>query len=172
LPLSREERGTFDLAHARFLLEHVADPLAVVREMVSAVRPGGRIVLVDDDHELLKLWPECESGSRVWRIYWESYVERGFDPLVGRSLPGLIREAGARPTRVTTIFYGACRGMPLFDAIVDNLIGVLNSARESLDRSGRLPPEAMDAAVGDLNAWRAQDAATLWYSIPLAEGRA
>ncbi|MEO6462750.1 MAG: class I SAM-dependent methyltransferase, partial [Candidatus Eisenbacteria bacterium] len=41
LPLADDEWGTFDVAHARFLLEHVTDPLAVVRQMVRAVRPGG-----------------------------------------------------------------------------------------------------------------------------------
>src|SRR5690242_8219687 len=45
LPLQDDEWGTFDVAHTRFLLEHVPDPLAVVRQMVQAVRPGGRIVL-------------------------------------------------------------------------------------------------------------------------------
>ena len=34
------------------------DPLAVVRQMVRAVKPGGRVVLADDDHDLLRLWPE------------------------------------------------------------------------------------------------------------------
>src|SRR5581483_1643443 len=38
LPLAAAEWGTFDVAHARFLLEHVPDPVAVVRQMVSAVR--------------------------------------------------------------------------------------------------------------------------------------
>jgi SAM-dependent methyltransferase len=57
-PLRDEEWGTFDVAHARFLLEHVPDPAAVVRGMVAAVRPGGRVVLSDDDHALLRLHPE------------------------------------------------------------------------------------------------------------------
>src|SRR5262245_13271218 len=51
LELPDGEWGAFDVAHARFVLEHVADPLAVVRSMVRAVRPGGRIVLEDDDRE-------------------------------------------------------------------------------------------------------------------------
>ena len=36
------EAGAYDLAHARFVLEHVHDPLSVVKAMVRAVRPGGR----------------------------------------------------------------------------------------------------------------------------------
>ena len=52
-PLEEGEWGTFDVSHARFVLEHLRDPLAAVRVMVRATRPGGRIVLADDDHELL-----------------------------------------------------------------------------------------------------------------------
>src|SRR6266850_1948463 len=37
-PLREREWGSFDLAHARFVLEHVLDPLTVVRHMVRAVR--------------------------------------------------------------------------------------------------------------------------------------
>jgi 2-polyprenyl-3-methyl-5-hydroxy-6-metoxy-1,4-benzoquinol methylase len=47
--------GHFDVAHARFLLEHVPDPLVIVRTMVRAVRPGGRVILADDDYEGLRL---------------------------------------------------------------------------------------------------------------------
>jgi 2-polyprenyl-3-methyl-5-hydroxy-6-metoxy-1,4-benzoquinol methylase len=57
-PLSDEELGTFDVAHARFGLEHMPDPLLVVRNMARTVRPGGRVILADDDYETLRLWPE------------------------------------------------------------------------------------------------------------------
>jgi SAM-dependent methyltransferase len=171
LPLTTAERGGFDLAHARFLLEHVPDPLAVVREMVDAVRPGGRVVLMDDDHELLRVWPACPPMDRAWRAYWESYVDRGLDPLVGRRLGALLVEAGADATRVGTVFYGAVRGGPLFELVVDNLIGVMEGAAEGLDASGRLARSEMDAAIEALSEWRRIEAATLWYSLPLAEGR-
>src|SRR3954447_21256757 len=48
------EWGTYDLAHTRFVLEHVPDPLRVVKTMVRAVRPGGRVILADDDHDVLR----------------------------------------------------------------------------------------------------------------------
>jgi len=170
LPLAKEEWGSFDLAHARFLLEHVRDPLAVVKQMVAAVRPGGRAVLLDDDHELLRLWPECPEADRVWSAYYQSYRRRGFDPLIGRRMAGLLRQSGTTPTRVTTVFYGATRGLPLFDPVVDNLIGVLEGAAEDLDASGLLVRAEMDEAIAALTRWRDQDEATLWYSLPLVEG--
>ncbi len=170
LPLAADERGTFDLVHARFLLEHVTDPQAVVREMVTAVRPGGRIVLIDDDHDQLRLWPACREVESAWRAYWQSYTGRGCDPLVGRRLPALLHRAAARPTRVTTVFYGAVHGGESFDLVVDNLIGVLRGAAAYFDHHGRVPRGEMEAAIAAFETWRSDPAATVWYSLPLAEG--
>lgn len=170
LPLTDDERGTFDLAHARFLLEHVPDPLAVVRAMVGAVRPGGRVVLIDDDHDLLRFSPDCPEAETYWRVYWEAYRDRGQDPLVGRRLPQLLHRAGARDLNVRSIFYGACRGMPLFDGVVDNLVGVLRGAAESLVAAGKTPPDAIEDVERALADWRTDPAATVWYTLPLAEG--
>jgi len=39
--------GTFDLTVCRLALHRVADPAAVVREMVRVTRPGGRVAVVD-----------------------------------------------------------------------------------------------------------------------------
>lgn len=170
LPIKPEERGSFDLAHARFLLEHVVDPLAVVTEMVSAVKPGGRIVLIDDDHELLRLWPQCPSLAYFWQAYWQSYLERGLDPLVGRRLPSLLFEAGARPTRVDTIFFGAVKGDGRFEAVVDNLQGILEGAADGLLQAKNVGSQAVDEALAALARWRQHAAAVLWYSLPMAEG--
>lgn len=43
--------GTYDLACAFQVVEHVADPLALVRDMVACLRPGGRLVLA------MPIWP-------------------------------------------------------------------------------------------------------------------
>jgi SAM-dependent methyltransferase len=87
-PLGTDDVGAFDVAHARFVLEHLPDPLELVRVMTSAVRPGGRVVLVDDDHDLMRFWPDCPEGSAVWKHYFESYAAMSNDPLVGRKLVG------------------------------------------------------------------------------------
>jgi len=65
LPVREVEWGQFDVAHTRFLLEHLHDPLAVVRKMVDLVRPGGRIILADDDFDTLRLWPEPPGFSTI-----------------------------------------------------------------------------------------------------------
>lgn len=170
LPLTEGERGKFDMAHARFLLEHVPNPAAIVREMVSAVRAGGRIVLVDDDHELLRLWPECPPFDLVWREYWESYRDIGCEPLIGRQLPDLLHAAGAVPRRATTLFFGAAQSERRFNPVVDNMIAILDGAAESLAASGRVSPSEMASMARAMEDWRSNPGAAIWYSIPLVEG--
>ena len=172
LPLETAEWGTFDAAHARFILEHVRNPAAVVGQMVAAVRPGGRLFLIDDDHEALQLWPSPPAAlQRAWEAYWQSYRQVGCDPLVGRRLPALLHAAGAPATRVTTVFFGACAGTPNFAPVVDNLHRVLSGSAPGLAQSGVLSTAEMTEGLRALDDWRTDPTATLWYSLPFAEGR-
>lgn len=170
LPLAGDEQGSFDLVHTRFLLEHVPEPRRVVGQMVRAARPGGRIVLIDDDHELLKLWPECEAAARVWERYWRSFYSLGFDPLIGRKLGELLAGEGIEDVRLDTVFYGAHTGHELFEPVIENLIGVLDGAAGLLHDRGLLDRDEMRSAVSALRRWAAGPAASLWYSLPMATG--
>jgi SAM-dependent methyltransferase len=171
LPLRDEEWGTFDLAHTRFLLEHVADPRAVVRAMARALRPGGRIVLEDDDHDGLRLWPEPPGFAPLWQAYQRSYEHLGNDPAIGRRLVSLLVDAGAGPVRNTFVFFGSCAGDARFSLYVENLIGVIAGARTTVVEAGLLNPAAFDAAIEALRGWSRDAAATLWYAVSWAEGR-
>ena len=169
-PLSEREWGRFDLVHARFLLEHLQDPLGAVRVMVRAVRPGGRIVLVDDDHDVLRLAPELPGFSALWAAYCRQYEHLRTDPYVGRRLCALLVEAGARPTRTTTLFYGGCAGVRGFEGIVENLTRVVGGSADAIVAAGALSAGEVEQALTDLAAWSRQAGAALWYSLPLAEG--
>jgi ubiquinone/menaquinone biosynthesis C-methylase UbiE len=170
LSLDETEWDSFDVAHARFLLEHVPDPLAVVRAMVRAVKPGGRIVLEDDEHEVLRLWPEPEGLMAVWHAYMESYVRNGNDPFIGRKLGALLHQAGALPRRGTGIWFGSMTGDPMFPAWVQNFLGVIGGARASILEGDRVTPTQLDAALAALAAWGQRPDAASWFYMAYAEG--
>jgi SAM-dependent methyltransferase len=171
LPLRDEEWGSFDVAHTRFLLEHVRDPLPVVKTMVRSVRPGGRIVLEDDDHDLLRLWPEPPGFKALWDAYQRSYEHLGNDPAIGRQLVSLLVHAGAAPVRNTFIFFGGCAGEPHFADYVENLTGVIGGARKTVVDAGLMSASVFDAGIRALREWSGDPAATLWYAVSWAEGR-
>lgn len=171
LPLSADERGSFDVVHTRFLLEHVPRPGEVVTEMVRAARPGGRIILEDDDHDIMRIWPEAPALDRLWRAYAATYAGLGLDGIVGRRLITLLHDAGATPVANTWLFYGACAGHDLFRPLVDNLVGVLEGARASVLAHSDLDDAAVRAGLDESRRWRSRPDAALWYAICWAEGR-
>lgn len=171
LPLAEKERGNFDLAFSRFLLEHVPDPLKVVKQMVQAVRLGGRIVLADDDHEVLRLHPEPAGFGDVWRAYMALYRKVGNDPLVGRRLVQLLHQAGAKPVRNTCVWFGACSGDPMLGPIVANLEEILRGAAGRMVNEGLIDPSSMHACCDvELPAFASQPDAAVWFSMAFAEG--
>jgi ubiquinone/menaquinone biosynthesis C-methylase UbiE len=172
LPLSDREWGMFDVAHARFLLEHVPEPVAVVREMVKAVRPGGRIVLEDDPHDTLRLWPEPPGFTQLWSAYMRTYDRVGNDPLIGHRLVQLLFEAGAQPVRNAWPFFGACAGQPeLLLGFVDNLVRILEGVREPILKLGQFDEQTFAACLQTVRQWAHRPDAAFWYAVSWAEGR-
>jgi SAM-dependent methyltransferase len=169
-PLRDREWGSFDLAHARFVLEHVRDPLAVVRHMVRAVRPGGRLVLQDDDHDVFRCWPEPAGFGALWRAFQRSYDRIGCDPYVGRRLVSLLHEAGAAPVRSTWIYFGSCAAEPKWPGFVENLHSQLRGAREAMVDGGLLGALEIDAALDTFLTWSRRPDAAIWYAVCWAEG--
>jgi SAM-dependent methyltransferase len=169
-PLSTKEWGSFDLVHARFLLEHLEDPAGAVSVMLRAARPGGRIVLVDDDHATMRPWPEPARFPRLWQAYCDQYARRRMDPYIGRRLVALLYEAGAQSVRAEMIFFGACAGMREFTHAAENLIGVLAGAADDIAAAGGIGAADIRAALDALRAWGKRKDAALWYALPFAEG--
>jgi ubiquinone/menaquinone biosynthesis C-methylase UbiE len=170
MPLKKEEWNSFDVGHARFVLEHLSKPEIALRELVKAVRPGGRVVLEDDDHMSFVLYPEPAGFSTLWTAYMRSYDRLGNDPYIGRRLVSLMYDSGLREIRNNVVFFGDCAGSTTFKSYVVNLIGVLESARKLMTEGNLISGEVMDASLDHLRAWSDLPQAALWYQIYWAVG--
>lgn len=170
LPLQKEEWSSFDLVHARFVLEHVDQPLRVVEQMRDAVARGGRVVLEDDDHDVLRLTPSPPGFRSVWEAYCRSYERNRTDPYIGRNLVSLLHRAGLKPRRSTWLFFGACSGDPRLSICVDNLAGILRGARQPILDVGSIDDGYFSATLANLEQWRTREDAFFGYAIPWVEG--
>ena len=170
LPLSGSELGTFDVAHARFLLEHVPCPALVVQQMVRSVRPGGRVFVSDDDHDNFRPWPEPPGFPALWKAYVRSYERLGNDPYIGRRLVLLLRDGGLTAIRNTCVFFGGCAGNERFQAVADNLIGALEGAKDVILSEESLDEESFYTGIDRLQQWKAHSSSVLWYTVCCAEG--
>ena len=137
--------------------------------MVRAVRPGGRIILADDDYALLRLWPEPPGFAPVWEAYQRSYDRHGNDPRVGHRLVQLLHEAGARPQRNAWVFFGACSGQAEFRAYLANLAKIIEEATEDIAEIGT-PRELVRHSLDALADLHERPDAALWHAVSWAEG--
>ncbi|SKC48214.1 methyltransferase domain-containing protein [Okibacterium fritillariae] len=85
---------TFDVVHAHQVLQHVADPVAVLREMRRVTKPGG-VVAARDVIYGGAVWHPLLPGLRKWMDVYQAVARfNGGDPDGGSSLKAWAMEAG------------------------------------------------------------------------------
>ena len=142
--------GSFDLVYARYLLEHVADPDRVLREMHRVARPGGLVTVCENDVSLLRVDPPCPAFDRAWETFTRFQATLGGDGLIGRRLYRLFRAAGFADVELSVQPEVHWHGSPGYVAWVHNIIGNLESARHGMIGAGVITERDLDAAVGEL----------------------
>lgn len=91
------EADRYDFAMMIMVLEHVDDPLGVLRSVHSILRPGGRLGIVTDNIGA----PDARLGrARHWGGY---HFPRHFNLYSSRSLSTLVKEAGFEADEITTM---------------------------------------------------------------------
>jgi 2-polyprenyl-3-methyl-5-hydroxy-6-metoxy-1,4-benzoquinol methylase len=86
--------NSFDVVHAHQVLQHLADPVAALREMRRVCRPGGLVAARDSDYAAMTWYP-ANGGLTDWLDLYHR-VTRGNDaePDAGRALRSWALQAG------------------------------------------------------------------------------
>ena len=100
VPAGRDE---FDLAYSRLLLSHLVDPMAVVRAMCAAVRPGGVVAVEDLYSPALGAEPHVPALTDLADIYSATVRSHGGDPAIGPRLVAHLTAAGLTDVTERTV---------------------------------------------------------------------
>ena len=89
------ESGTFDHVWMMWLLEHVPDPPAALREARRVLVPDGRITAIEVDYSTCRAEPSTPALEALFRAMVHGMAASGWSD-AGTRLPGWLREAGFR----------------------------------------------------------------------------
>jgi SAM-dependent methyltransferase len=93
--------GYFDDLLVSFVLEHLPDPVGALRALLSMVRPGGSVTVIEGDHGSWYCRPQSKNASRAVQRLIGVQASLGGDGLIGRRLYPLLVEAGVASVAVT-----------------------------------------------------------------------
>lgn len=85
--------ASFDGARIDRVLQHIADPAPVIREMARVLRPGGMLVAFDNDWETLTV---DSPDAAVTRAVVNAFCDRFPSGWIGRRMFSLFLDAGLR----------------------------------------------------------------------------
>ena len=145
------ERGSFDLVTARAVLHHVADAEAAITNLVSSLRPGGGLLLIEPD-----FLPVSVAEPQEVRAFWDGWLawsrERGIDYHIGRTLASRLTALGLTDisgTAETAVYNGGSPWANYWTQTITEL-------RDDLIGSGKLNGTLVDRFLvycADSNWW-------------------
>jgi SAM-dependent methyltransferase len=135
----------FDLVHARLVLVHVEQRAAALAAMISALRPGGRLLVEEADPMMQPLVCPDETGApqrlanKLKHAFRTLMAQRGVDLSYGRTLPRLLRGAGLVDVEADAFFPMTGPACDLLERatvaqIRDRLVAAHLATGEEIDR--------------------------------------
>jgi len=158
--------GSFDGIFVCFVLEHLADPPAVLAELRRVLKPSGRIQCIEGDHGSWYCHPRSEFASHAVDCLVRLQADLGGDSLIGRRLYPLLVQAGFREVRVSPrmVYVDSSRPEWVEGFSKNTFNAMVEGVRDRAIAAGLSDPARWDRGIADL--YRAtRDDGTFCYTF-------
>ena len=156
--------ASFDIVHAHQVLQHLADPVAALKEMRRVTAPGGIVAVRDSDYGSFTWHPGDDRLVRWLALYREIARANRGDPDAGRRLLSWARQADfARIEASASVWCFATPqdrdwwGRLWADRMTSSAI-----AKQAV-REGRATEDELSAIADAWRAWAAADDG--WFAV-------
>jgi ubiquinone/menaquinone biosynthesis C-methylase UbiE len=144
--------GEFEAALFIWVLEHVPDPQAVLRDVARCLQPGGRVIAAEVYNRTLLIEPRHAVIDDYFEALNEVQRRGGGHPDIAPRLPEMIARAGLELVefRLTPVL-GDARDPAQRTALIRYFEGIFRSAEPQIRAAGGFDPSRISAV------WRAFD---------------
>jgi len=146
----------FDAVVGRLILFHLNDPIAILRHHTDAVRPGGRVVMLDYDIGGLRAEPMDPLTERMRTLVLAAFRAAGADPTIGSRLQIILAESGVTDVRGLAIAQYLGHDSPVGPAMLSGVVrslapvivahGLATEAELEIDTLAERSAEALRSA--------------------------
>lgn len=156
--------NTFDVVHAHQVLQHVADPVQVLKEMRRVIKPGGIVAARDSDYAIFTWFPENPILDEWKKLYIDIARSNGGEPNAGRMLLDWALRAGftdATPG-ATTWCFATPEGREYWGSMWAKRILTSRIAEQAREKG--VPQQTLQDISDGWNCWK--DAPNGWLMVP------
>lgn len=163
--------AAFDIVTAARVLQWLADPLAALRAMAAAAKPGGRVVVLDFNHEKIAWTPAPPASLRSFYAAFLAWrAAAGLDNAIADRLATLFVTAGLHDLVVTSQHEVAGRGDADFETRAGVWTHVAATRGRQMVADGAITERERAQAEHDCRDWVSERARSHTQYLLAVEG--
>ncbi|WP_226671091.1 methyltransferase domain-containing protein [Metabacillus litoralis] len=167
LPFSNK----FDVVTSARLLQWLAQPKEALINMVRATKVGGKVIVLDYNHEKIKWDPEVpESMKSFYGAFLRWRLESGMDNTIADKLSGMFNEIGLEEVTISSQHEKTNREDKDFQTHMSIWSGVALTRGKQMVDEGFIKEEQRKMAEHDYRAWIEAEAKSQFMYLLAVEG--
>ncbi|MBX2871979.1 MAG: methyltransferase domain-containing protein [Saprospiraceae bacterium] len=150
--LRKHQGDQFDHAFICFFLEHISNPLEILKQVKEIVKKGGTITVIEGDHGSTFFHPEDAQARALVEAQVKLQEKRGGNANIGRALFPLLDKAGYQEIAVSPRQIYVDRSKPkLVDGFIRNTFtAMIQGMSEDLLQEGLVSRAAYQRGIDGL----------------------
>lgn len=155
---------SFDGAFICWVLEHISEPLEVLKSMKPFLKPGALVSITEVFNATFYTYPQIPAIMEYWEIYNKYQVAIGGDPQVGARLGDLLEAAGYKEIDLRSGgFHLDSRDVKEKQTVFSYWKNLMSSGAPALLEAGLVTDEAVSAMQEGMDRLRNTPEAVFYY---------
>lgn len=143
---------SFDHIFICFVLEHLPQPVEVLKTLKNYLKKDGTITAIEGDHGSAYFYPDSEAAHKAIQCQVELQKRAGGNAMIGRELFPLLNQAGFKAVHVSPRMVYADSGRPqMVDGFTKRTFtAMIEGVRDQAIKEGLIEKQIFDQGIRDL----------------------